>query len=149
MAATIRASRRASALDKGRDFQGSAAVAARCRALVAGDDELDARFARALELHGAAWPFARARTELCYGERLRRAGRRIDARVQLHAALETFERLGARPWAERAAGELRASGERIRRSDPTAAEQLTPRSCRSRSPSRAARPTARLARRCS
>ena len=108
------------------DFEGCAAVAERCRALVAGDDEFDARFARALELHGSAWPFARARTELCYGERLRRAGRRVDARVQLRAALETFERLGARPWAERAADELRATGERIARRDPTAAEQLTP-----------------------
>jgi DNA-binding CsgD family transcriptional regulator len=94
--------------------------------VVAGDDEFDAAFAQALELHGSVWPFARARTELCYGERLGRAGRRVQARVQLRAALETFERLGARPWADRAHGELRTTGERLARRDPTAAEQLTP-----------------------
>jgi DNA-binding NarL/FixJ family response regulator len=32
-----------------------------------------------------------------------------EARTQLDAAAEAFERLGARPWAERAAGELRAT----------------------------------------
>jgi len=108
------------------DFDGSAAVAERCCGLLAGDANIDAHFERAPELHGSAWPFARARTELCYAERLRRAGQRVDARVQLRAALETFERLGARPWAERAASELRATGERIARRAPTAAEQLTP-----------------------
>ena len=108
------------------DFEGCAAVVERCRALVAGEDEFDARFGRALKLHGGGWPFARARTQLCYGERLRRAGRRIDARAQLRTALETFERLGARPWAERASDELRATGERIARRDPTASERLTP-----------------------
>jgi hypothetical protein len=37
---------------------------------------------------------------------LRRAGRRVDARDQLRAALQTFERIAAEPWAERARGEL-------------------------------------------
>jgi DNA-binding NarL/FixJ family response regulator len=36
-----------------------------------------------------------------------------------------FERLGARPWAERARAELRASGQTARRRDPTAAGRLT------------------------
>ena len=69
-------------------------------------------------------PFERARTELCYGERLRRARRRAEARGQLHAALETFERLGAQPWANRARNELRATGETARR-DRTASDELT------------------------
>jgi DNA-binding CsgD family transcriptional regulator len=55
-------------------------------------------------------PFERARTELLYGERLRRARRRGDARVRLRAALEVFEWLGALPWSERARHQLRASG---------------------------------------
>jgi len=38
-------------------------------------------------------PFAKARTALCYGERLRRDGRRVQARVQLRAAIQVFERL--------------------------------------------------------
>ena len=46
--------------------------------------------------------FERARTQLAYGARLRRARRRIDAREQLRPALETFETLGAIPWAEQA-----------------------------------------------
>jgi DNA-binding CsgD family transcriptional regulator len=44
----------------------------------------------------------------------------------LHPALEAFERLGARPWADRARAELRASGERLRPRKATAHEQLTP-----------------------
>jgi DNA-binding CsgD family transcriptional regulator len=98
-----------------------------CRAVVAPADEFDAWFADALDAHEAArTPFLRARTELAYGERLRRAGRRVDARTQLRKALETFEHLGARPWAERAANELAATGETLRRNDPVAVDELTP-----------------------
>jgi DNA-binding NarL/FixJ family response regulator len=50
----------------------------------------------------------------------------VDAREQLRAAIEGFERLGAEPWAERARAELRASGETARKRDPSAASQLTP-----------------------
>jgi DNA-binding CsgD family transcriptional regulator len=85
---------------------------AHLRALLApGADVFD----EALHWHEeASQPFPRARTQLAYGEWLRRANRRIDARVQLHAALETFEQLGAEPWAEQARAELRATGERVR-----------------------------------
>jgi DNA-binding NarL/FixJ family response regulator len=48
------------------------------------------------------------------------------ARVQLRAALEIFERLEATPWAERARGELAASGETLRRRDPSSLDDLTP-----------------------
>ena len=47
-------------------------------------------------------------------------------RAQLRAALEDFERLGARPWADRARAELAATGETTRRRDPTALDELTP-----------------------
>ena len=87
------------------------AVAARCRGLLASSGEFDVDFERALEWHTRApLPFARARTELCYGERLRRARRRSDAREQLSRASDTFHRLGARIWAERADRELAAAG---------------------------------------
>jgi DNA-binding CsgD family transcriptional regulator len=104
------------------------AAAARCRGLLAGDDDFDARFAAAFELHdaGPSSPFERARTELLYGERLRRARRRVDARVHLRRAIELFDELGAAPWSEKARVELRATGERIPRRDPTAPEKLTP-----------------------
>jgi DNA-binding CsgD family transcriptional regulator len=105
----------------------SEVTAARCRAFLAPGAELETAFGIALELHDREpSAFERARTELCYGERLRRAGERRAAREQLRAALETFERLGALPWAGRARTELRASGEHLRPRDPTAAEQLTP-----------------------
>ena len=68
----------------------------------------------------------RARTELLYGEWLRRERRRTDARAHLRAALEAFRRLGAVPWAERAEAELRATGETARKRDVSAADQLTP-----------------------
>jgi len=102
------------------------ALSARCRGLLAGDD-FEKHFSEALACHAeAADVFEEARTRLCLGERLRRAGRRKDARAELRAALAVFEELGATAWVERTRGELRATGERLRRRDPTAAEQLTP-----------------------
>ena len=104
-----------------------AAHAQRCRGLLADPDVAESFFAAALGLHAdVESPFAVARTRLCYGEQLRRAGRRVDARRELRAALETFEPAGAQPWAERARGELRATGETLRRREPHQAEQLTP-----------------------
>jgi DNA-binding CsgD family transcriptional regulator len=74
---------------------------------------MDECFERALRRH-AQTPdgFEAARTRLAYGERLRRARERVRAREHLRAALEVFERLDARPWAERARAELEATGER-------------------------------------
>jgi DNA-binding NarL/FixJ family response regulator len=47
---------------------------------------------------------------LLYGEWLRRERRKRDARVQLLASLQTFDKLGARPWANQARTELTATG---------------------------------------
>jgi DNA-binding CsgD family transcriptional regulator/lipopolysaccharide biosynthesis regulator YciM len=103
----------------------SAGTAARCRGIVAAGD-FDGHFLKALRLHEQSGvPFQLARTHLAYGERLRRARRRRDARVQLRAAAEIFDRLDARPWAERARAELRASGETMT-SGGNGGEQLTP-----------------------
>ena len=87
------------------------AAAARCRALLAPDSELDARFAEALEASvEATGPFERARTELLYGSRLARAGRSVEATDQLTGALRAFEQLGAETWADRARDEIVATG---------------------------------------
>jgi len=103
------------------------ASAARCRGLLASDEEFEESFLQAIELHAQTpTPFEQARTELCFGERLLRSGRRTDAREPLRSALETFERLGAEPWAERARTELAASGEAARPHSPSASNQLTP-----------------------
>ena len=60
---------------------------------------------------GTNRPYDQARTRLLYGEFLRRRRRPVDARGHLRAAVEAFERLGCRAWAERARSELRATGE--------------------------------------
>jgi len=143
----IEAAIRADQLDVARlwvhDFLGFAAatgepwagaVAAHGQALAADPGEADSRFQESLALHDQAAQggragrrFDRARTELAYGEFLRRSRRRVDARVHLRAALEVFEDLRAKPWAERAAAELRASGQTVRRRADAAAEvTLTP-----------------------
>jgi DNA-binding CsgD family transcriptional regulator len=94
----------------------ASAAAARCEGILASSDGWQDAFERALALHdGMLTPFERARTELCYGERLRRERQRAEAREHLRAALEVFDELGAIPWVERARSELRASGERARR----------------------------------
>jgi DNA-binding CsgD family transcriptional regulator len=104
------------------------ALLARGRGMLAEDDEeADAAFEQALALHADVEDrFQHARTLLAFGERLRRSGRRRDARERLRTALALFDELGARPWAERARQELRASGETLRRRDPGAEEELTP-----------------------
>jgi DNA-binding CsgD family transcriptional regulator len=103
------------------------ALHARLLALLAPADAADPHFAKALRLHLTAQrPFDRARTELLYGESLRRRRERLQAREHLRTALDLFERLGAHPWAGRARTELRASGEAARPRMPGPTEQLTP-----------------------
>jgi DNA-binding CsgD family transcriptional regulator len=103
------------------------ALVPRCRGLLSAGAAADRHFTEALRLHGpSSRPFDRARTQLLYGEALRRARRRIDAREHLRAAFTTFEQLGASPWAERARTELRVSGETARQRDPSTLDQLTP-----------------------
>jgi DNA-binding CsgD family transcriptional regulator len=86
----------------------SDALVARCQALV---DGLEERYVMALKLHEQDNRiFDQARTQLLYGEWLRRARRRTDARGHLQAALDGFEHLGAVPWAARARAELNLIG---------------------------------------
>jgi DNA-binding CsgD family transcriptional regulator len=106
------------------------ARARRAVALAADDeDEALAAFDSALDQHEDDL-YERARTQLCLGERLRRAGRRADAREPLRAAVDAFDTLGAAPWAERARAELRATGETARRRDPSSLDELTPQELR-------------------
>jgi DNA-binding CsgD family transcriptional regulator len=103
------------------------AASRRCRALITEDEsEARAAFEDALRLDDGTSAFERARTDLCFGEHLRRHGLRREARARLGTALEVFEASGAVPWVERARAELRASGRTLRRRREAAQEQLTP-----------------------
>jgi DNA-binding CsgD family transcriptional regulator len=103
------------------------ARAAHGRALLAQGTAAEHAFTEALHHHTAATrPFEHARTHLAYGETLRRARRRADARTPLRTALDTFDQLGATPWADRARTELRACGHTVRRRDDPRTDQLTP-----------------------
>ena len=103
------------------------ARAMRCRGLLADDGGWREAFEQGVGLH-AHTPdvFEAARTRLAYGARLRRERQRSESREQLRTALDLFERLGARPWADQARQELAASGERARRRDPSTLDDLTP-----------------------
>jgi DNA-binding CsgD family transcriptional regulator len=67
-----------------------------------------------------------ARAHLVYGEWLRRAHRRVDAREQLGIAHEMFSRMGAEAFAERARRELLATGEKTRKRAVSSGAGLTP-----------------------
>jgi DNA-binding CsgD family transcriptional regulator len=66
-----------------------------------------------------------ARTQLHYGEWLRREHRRVDARAQLRAAHDQFTSMGMARFAERARTELLATGERVRSRSRETRDELT------------------------
>jgi DNA-binding CsgD family transcriptional regulator len=110
------------------DVPGPRATLARCRGLLADRAQADGYFLEALKLHQAGTdPLDEARTRLNLGEHLRRTGRPAAARPHPRAAMEAFDSLGARLLADRAAEELRASGEVARRHLPSGISDLTPR----------------------
>ncbi|WP_419999862.1 AAA family ATPase [Streptomyces boninensis] len=83
----------------------------RSRALLATDDTAATHYAAALAAHDRdGRPLEYARTALLYGEWLRRSRRKAEARKQLDDALDVFERLNMRPWADRTRAELTATG---------------------------------------
>ena len=105
----------------------AAAAAAHGRALLSDGAGAQALYELALEWHTrSAHRAEHARTQLAFGEFLRRSRRRVDARTHLRAALQTFDDLGAAPWAERAQQELRSSGETAGRRHPSTSTRLTP-----------------------
>jgi DNA-binding CsgD family transcriptional regulator len=115
--------RAATAVD-GSDW--AAGLAARCGALLRRGHAAENDYAEAVErLGNTRLRLEVARTRLLYGEWLRREGRRVDARDQLHAAYETFAHLGAEAFADRARRELLATGEKVRRRQVDTVNDLT------------------------
>ncbi|GAB3828560.1 helix-turn-helix transcriptional regulator [Kribbella italica] len=86
----------------------------------------DSHYREAIDLLGQTEVRAcQARARLAYGEWLRREGRRAEARVELQAAHESLIAIGATGFAERAARELSATGQRPRRDTAAPLDSLT------------------------
>ncbi len=101
---------------------------ARCRALLDDGDEAEPHYREAItRLRRTGVRTELARSTLVYGEWLRRRGRRLDAREQLHTAHEMFSVMCADAFAERARRELAATGEKARKRTVTATGRLTSR----------------------
>jgi DNA-binding CsgD family transcriptional regulator len=102
-------------------------VEARSRALVDGGDEAERLYREAIDrLEPTRLRVDLARARLLYGEWLRRQRRRLDARKELRAAYDLFCDFGMRAFAERAWGELQATGERARKRTADTLDELTP-----------------------
>jgi len=98
-------------------------IEARCRALLSDHEPFYQESVERLARSRAAVELARSR--LLYGEWLRRENRRVDAREQLRAAHEMFDRMGAAAFAERAGRELSATGETVRKRTVETIDELT------------------------
>jgi DNA-binding CsgD family transcriptional regulator len=102
-------------------------IEARTRALLDTTDRAEASYHESIERLGATrLRLDVARTQLLYGEWLRRAGRRVDARQQLHSAHESLVNMRADGFADRARRELLATGETVRRRTVDTLRDLTP-----------------------
>ena len=104
----------------------SLGIQARCRALLSEAASAERLHREAIErlartpLHPEL-----ARAHLLYGEWLRRENRRVDARVQLHAAHDQFASIGMEAFADRARAELQATGEKVRKRTVETRDDLT------------------------
>lgn len=110
-------------------FLGS--LVARSRALLADADgdptKAEEHFVQSITMgEFSESPFELARSELLFGEWLRRERRSVEARAHLSRALATFDSSGARVLSDRAAAELRATGEAPRRGSGATSSPLTP-----------------------
>jgi DNA-binding CsgD family transcriptional regulator len=101
-------------------------IEARCRALLADVDDAERAYREAIDRLGrTAIRGELARACLLYGEWLRRKNRRIDAREQLRTAHNMFTSMGMEAFAGRAANELMATGETVRKRNVETANELT------------------------
>ncbi|MGW7535360.1 AAA family ATPase [Amycolatopsis sp. NPDC054798] len=98
-------------------------VAASARAMVSGAE--DDYVAALSYLADSPASVQVARAQLRYGEWLRRAGRRREAREQLRAAHEQLSKIGMEAFTRRAADELRATGEVARSRSSHTYDRLT------------------------
>jgi len=103
-------------------------VEARSRALMTAGNNAEAAYGEAIDRLGRTrLRVDLARAHLLYGEWLRRAHRRIDSREHLRTAHQMLTAIGADRFADRAARELRATGERVSKRTGELSAQLTAR----------------------
>jgi len=101
-------------------------IESRSRALLSTGDIAERGFREAVgHLSRARVRGELARAHLLYGEWLRRANRRIDARRELALADEMFTAMGMAGFAERTRRELLATGATVRRRTVDTSENLT------------------------
>jgi ATP/maltotriose-dependent transcriptional regulator MalT len=104
----------------------AAGVEARARALLSEGEAAELLYEVAIErLERTRLRPELARAHLLYGEWLRRENRRMDARAQLRTAEEMLSSIGMEGFAERAHGELLATGEKARKRSVEARDELT------------------------
>jgi DNA-binding CsgD family transcriptional regulator len=102
-------------------------IEAGSRALLSDGQDAEPLYREAVErLERSRGVVHATRARLLYGEWLRRENRRVDARAQLRVAYERFSRVGAKAFAERARGELLATGETVRKRRVDTRAELTP-----------------------
>ena len=101
-------------------------IRARSQALLSEGDAAEALYREGIERLGRTRLRPElARAHLLYGEWLRRANRRVDARAQLRAAFDQLNSIGMHAFAERAGRELAATGEKVRRRTVETRDELT------------------------
>jgi DNA-binding CsgD family transcriptional regulator len=105
----------------------AAGIEARSRALLADDAPAEASYREAIRRLGRdPIPTELARAHLLYGEWLRSAGRRAEAREQLRTAHQMFVTIGMEAFADRARKELMAAGEQAHKRTVETRDDLTP-----------------------
>ena len=101
-------------------------IRARCRALLSEGESAERLHREAIErLARTRRRPEHARAHLLYGEWLRREKRRVEAREHLHAAHDMFTAIGMEAFAQRARGELLATGEKPRKRTVATRDELT------------------------
>jgi DNA-binding CsgD family transcriptional regulator len=101
-------------------------LAARCRGLLSEGEAAESGYREAIDRLGRTRVQGElARAHLVYGEWLRRENRRTDARHHLRTAHEMFTGIGAQAFAQRAAQELAATGEAVRKRTVETVSELT------------------------
>ena len=118
--------RRLSAMTRASGTDWALGIEAGHRALLSDGDRADALYREAIDLLSrTTMRLDLTRARLLYGEWLRRSSRRVDARVHLRIAYETFTAMGAEAFADRARRELGATAETSRRRRAGSSAALT------------------------